>query len=112
MNITNCLKGKITVYLRSAHYALCKTVITLLAKRYAWREYCMDIEVTDLLGVATLATSFLAYIEARKANKNSKCDEIVAALGKVISASEKTQSYLLSRAEGGERNREKEWELA
>lgn len=72
----------------------------------------MDIEVTDLLGVATLATSFLAYIEARKANKNSKCDEIVAALGKVISASEKTQSYLLSRAEGGERNREKEWELA
>lgn len=61
----------------------------------------MDIEITDLLGVATLATSFLAYIEARKANKNSKCDEIVAALGKVISASEKTQSYLLSRAEGG-----------
>ena len=72
----------------------------------------MNIEVTDLVGVAALATSFLAYLEARKANKNSKCEEIVEALGKVISASEKTQTYLLSRAEGGERNRETEWELA
>ncbi|HHP2750677.1 TPA: hypothetical protein ACRX4O_001109 [Klebsiella quasipneumoniae] len=72
----------------------------------------MNTEVTDLVGVATLAASFLAYLEARKTNKNSKCQEITNALGQVISASEKTQTYLLSRVESGERNRMKEWELA
>ncbi|ENK1957106.1 hypothetical protein [Vibrio cholerae] len=72
----------------------------------------MNIEITDLVGVAAFATSFLAYLEARKANKHAKSGEIVEALGKVITASEKTQTYLQQRADGGERDRNIEWELA
>jgi len=45
----------------------------------------------------------------KKANRTG---EAVAALREVIDASERTQTYLQSRAEGGERNRDNEWELA
>ncbi|MBY8286613.1 hypothetical protein [Vibrio fluvialis] len=69
----------------------------------------MNPEVSDWIALTALVTSFVAYLEAKKANKTG---EAINALQVVIEASEKTQTYLLHRAEGGEREREKEWDLA
>jgi hypothetical protein len=66
-------------------------------------------EVSDWIALAALATSFVAYLEAKKANKTGEAAE---ALAIVIVASEKTQTYLQMRAEGSERNRNTEYELA
>jgi len=66
-------------------------------------------EVSDWIALAALVTSFVAYLEAKKANKTG---EAVEALGVVIDASEKTQTYLQKRAEGQDRNRDTEFELA
>lgn len=69
----------------------------------------MPAEISDWISLAALVTSFVAYLEAKKANRTA---EAVAALSTTIEASEKTQTYLQSRAEGYERNRQTEWELA
>ncbi len=66
-------------------------------------------EVSDWIALAALVTSFVAHLEAKKSNKTG---EAVEALGIVIDASEKTQTYLQMRNEGGERNRGIEHELA
>lgn len=68
----------------------------------------MATEVSDWIALAALVTSFVAYLEAKKANKTA---EAVEALKITIEASEKTQTYLQARAEGGSRNRETEWDL-
>ncbi|MBI4999117.1 MAG: hypothetical protein HZC22_19880 [Rhodocyclales bacterium] len=69
----------------------------------------MASEVSDWISLAALAASFIAYLEAKKANQTG---EAVAALTEVITASDKTQTYLQARAEGIERNRATEWQLA
>ena len=69
----------------------------------------MASEISDWIALAALATSFVAYLEAKKANKTS---EAVEALTEVIDASERTQTYLQGRVEGMERNRSTEYELA
>lgn len=69
----------------------------------------MATEVSDWISLAALVSSFVAYLEAKKANRTG---EAIAALTEVISASEKTQTYLQARAEGEKRNRETEWQLA
>jgi len=66
-------------------------------------------EVSDWISLAALVTSFVAYLEAKK---TSKTVEGVEALSVVIDASERTQTYLQMRAEGEERNRSTEYELA
>lgn len=69
----------------------------------------MPSEISDWISLAALATSFIAYLKAKKANKTGVAIE---ALKEVISASEKTQTYLQARAEGKERDRATEYELA
>ncbi|OOE39760.1 hypothetical protein [Salinivibrio kushneri] len=69
----------------------------------------MEIEVSDWIAIASFATSFIAYMEAKKANKNN---ESVAALKEVLKASEKTHVYLYDRTQGKERNFGKEMEIA
>ncbi|MBS0042818.1 hypothetical protein KFE26_10945 [Shewanella sp. M16] len=69
----------------------------------------MAMEVSDWIAIAALATSFIAYLESKKANRTN---EAISALTEVINASEKTQTYLQARTEGMERNRETEWDLA
>jgi hypothetical protein len=69
----------------------------------------MSVEVSDWVALAALATSFVAYLEAKKANRT---DQVISALTEVINASEKTQTYLQARLEGMDRNRETEWTLA
>lgn len=66
-------------------------------------------EVSDWISLVALVTSFVAYLEAKKANKTG---EAVEALSVVIDASEKTQTYMQMRAEVQERNRSTEYELA
>lgn len=66
-------------------------------------------EISDWIALTALVTSFVAYLEAKKVNKTAAA---VEALKEIIEASEKTQTYLLRRAEGGERSRDTEWDLA
>lgn len=69
----------------------------------------MAAEISDWIALASLATSFVAYLEAKKATNST---DAVKALTEVIDASEKTNTYLLLRADGVERNRNTEYELA
>lgn len=69
----------------------------------------MTGEVSDWISLAALVTSFVAYLEAKKANRTG---EAIEALKIVIDASEKTQTYLQKRNEGRERERDVEYELA
>ena len=69
----------------------------------------MEIEVSDWIAVASLATSFVAFIEAKKANRNN---ESIAALKEVLAASEKTHVYLYDRSQGKDREYGKEMEIA
>ena len=69
----------------------------------------METEVSDWISLVALVTSFVAYLEAKKANRTG---EAIAALTEVIDAAEKTQTYLQGRAEGKEKDREIEWQLA
>ncbi|MFL7033315.1 hypothetical protein BCS71_08085 [Vibrio lentus] len=55
----------------------------------------MTIEVTDWVSIGGGVLSFFAYIEARKANSNSK--DAMAALALIVEVSEKTQTYLSKR---------------
>lgn len=67
------------------------------------------MEVSDWVSIVALATSFITYLDTKKsANKATA----VQALTYVIEASEKTQTYLVRRANGAQRDREVEWELA
>lgn len=69
----------------------------------------MAAEISDWIALTAVVTSFIAYLEAKKANKTSDAFE---ALRVVIDASEKTQTYLQKRAEGIERDRDTEYDLA
>lgn len=69
----------------------------------------MAVEISDWIAIAALATSFVAYLDSKKA---ARTGEAISALTEVINASEKTQTYLQARTEGMERNREIEWDLA
>ena len=57
----------------------------------------MAIEISDWISLAALATSYIAYMEAKKDNKSAVA---VEALSEVMDASEKTHTYLLLRAKG------------
>lgn len=69
----------------------------------------MTTEVSDWISLAALVTSFVAYLEAKKINQTGVA---IAALTEVIEVSEKTETYLQARAEGKDRDREIEWQLA
>lgn len=69
----------------------------------------MTMEVSDWVALAALATSFVAYLEAKKTNRTG---EAISVLTEVINTSEKTQTYLQGRTEGMDRNRGVEWSLA
>jgi len=69
----------------------------------------MAIQISEWIALTSLATSFLAYFEAKKANQTS---ESVQALKVVINASERTQTYLRRLAVGQDRDRNIEYELA
>lgn len=69
----------------------------------------MPAEVNDWIAIAALVTSITAYVEAKKANR---AGEAIEALIETIDASEKTQTYLLGRSEGKDRNRDTESQLA
>lgn len=69
----------------------------------------MAIQISEWIALTSLATSFLAYFEAKKANQTS---ESVQALKEVINASEKTQTYLQRLADGRDRDRNIEYVLA
>ncbi|MEL7967588.1 hypothetical protein AAG587_14515 [Vreelandella neptunia] len=69
----------------------------------------MEIEVSDWIAIAALATSFIAYVEMKKANKNN--DSIVV-LKDILEASEKTHVYLYDRSQGKDRDYRKEMEIA
>ena len=66
-------------------------------------------EISDWIALTAAVTSFIAYLEAKKANKTN---DAIEALRLVIDASEETQTYLQKRAEGLERDREIEYRLA
>ncbi|PLY06764.1 MAG: hypothetical protein C0622_00665 [Desulfuromonas sp.] len=66
-------------------------------------------EISDWIALTAAVTSFIAYLEAKKANKTN---DAIEALRVVIDASEETQTYLQKRAEGLERDRETEYSLA
>lgn len=66
-------------------------------------------EISDWISLAALVTSFIAYLEAKKANKTGAAIE---ALKEVIDASEKTQTYLQKRANGQDRDFHTEYGLA
>jgi len=79
-------------------------------ERYAQkRGMNMQGEISDWISLAALVTSFVAYLEAKKANKTS---EAVEALQMVIDVSEETETYLQMRVNGGERDRQTEYRLA
>lgn len=67
------------------------------------------MEINDFISLAALVTSIAAYIETKKENRTG---EAIEALKETIIASEKTQTYLQGRAEGKQRNRDTEYELA
>lgn len=69
----------------------------------------MPGNVSDWTSLIALIVSFIAYLEAKRVNRTG---EAVEALRIVIDASEKTQTYLQRRSEGGARNRDTEYELA
>ena len=77
--------------------------------RYAERMQIMAVDVSDWIALTALVTSFLAYLEAKKATKTS---DAIEALTLVIDASEKTQTYLDKRADGAERDKRTEYGLA
>lgn len=69
----------------------------------------MSGEVSDLISLVAMVTSFIAYLEAKKANNTN---DAIGALTAVIEAAEKTDSYLHKRASGEDRNRNTEHTLA
>ncbi|ENC9782872.1 hypothetical protein L4Z64_000939 [Pseudomonas aeruginosa] len=69
----------------------------------------MNVEISDWIALAALATSLFTYLESKKEHRTG---EAISALTEVINASERTQTYLQARAGGMERNRETEWDLA
>lgn len=69
----------------------------------------MAVEVTDLISLAALATSFIAYLEAKKAPKTAQAIEALTA---VIDAAEKTETYLLKQQRTGHRDEQTEFQLA
>jgi len=69
----------------------------------------MAAEIGDWISLTALATSLFALVEAKKANRTG---ETVQALTHVIDASERTQTYLALRAEGSDRSRQTEHEIA
>lgn len=70
----------------------------------------MTIEVTDWVSIGGGVLSFFAYIEARKANSNSK--DAMTALALIVEVSEKTQTYLSKRRAGSPRHYDTEYRLA
>ena len=69
----------------------------------------MTTEISDWISLAAFVTSFIAHLEAKKANKTVAAIE---ALKEVIDASEKTQTYLQKRAKGQDRDFDTEYDLA
>lgn len=69
----------------------------------------MSGDISDWIALTALATSFIAYLEAKKENKTS---DAVESLRMVIDVSEETQTYLQLRVNGEERNRQTEYRLA
>ena len=66
-------------------------------------------EISDWISLTALVTSFVAYLEAKKANKTG---EAVEALKLVIDASEMTQTYLQKRTNEEDRDFRTEYSLA
>jgi hypothetical protein len=66
-------------------------------------------EISDWISLTALVTSFVAYLEAKKANKTG---EAIEALKLVIDVSEMTQTYLQKRANGEDRDFGTEYRLA
>ena len=69
----------------------------------------MSNEISNWIALTAAVTAFIAYLEAKKITRNSKAIE---ALRIVIEAAEKTETYCVLRAEGANRNRRTEHELA
>jgi len=69
----------------------------------------MVVEISGWISLIALVTSFVAYLEAKKA---TKIDEAKKALKLVIDASEMTQTYLQKRANGEDRDSGTEYSLA
>jgi hypothetical protein len=69
----------------------------------------MQGEISDWIALSALVMSFLAYLEAKKANKTS---DAIEALKIVIDVSEETQTYLQKRVSGEARDRHTEYGLA
>jgi phage-related protein len=69
----------------------------------------MASEISDWISLAALITSFMAYLEAKKTTKTA---DAVQALQEIIIVSEKTETYLQKRANGIDRDRSSEYELA
>lgn len=66
-------------------------------------------EISDWISLTALVTSFVAYLEAKKATKTG---EAIEALKLVIDASEMTQTYLQKRTNGEDRDYKTEYNLA
>jgi len=66
-------------------------------------------EISDWISLTALVTSFIAFLEAKKA---SKTGEAIEALKLVIDTSEMTQTYLQKRANGQDRDFSTEYRLA
>lgn len=69
----------------------------------------MSNEISNWIALTAAVTAFLAYLEAKKVTRNNKAIE---ALRIVIEAADKTETYCELRAEGADRNRRTEHELA
>ncbi len=69
----------------------------------------MSSEISDWISLVAAITAFMAYLEAQKVTRNSKAIETLRI---VVDAADKTETYCTLRAEGAERNRARENELA
>ncbi len=69
----------------------------------------MPTVVSDWISLVAAITAFLAYLEAKEANRTN---DAMGALKIVIETSERTQTYLFKKADGEHQDRNFEHELA